>query len=129
MSGYPFPADRQAAGRLDWCGESGGGQAALCVLRARQCGSHISATGDAAWAERAGPVLSRLLAPPSLSSWRPGPCFEASGQGVCGLLAASAPEAPQLWSTLGAPREKAIYDEALGGGPTTASPGDGAELR
>ena len=105
---------------MDWCAPSDGLDAVTCGLRARQCGSHVQATGDAAWAQRAGHVLGGLLAAPGLTAWSREACPAAAAAGICNLLTAPPGYSRQLWDGLGARREAAVY-EAVQGGPAPAA--------
>ena len=129
MSGFPFPADRQAAARMDWCAPSidaaGCSDALSCTLRARQCGSHIQATGDQAWAARAGPALEPLVAHPALLGWsRDRACPQVAAAGVCHLLTATGGYGGELWDAFGRARESAAYEAIVG---STRPRAEGAE--
>jgi hypothetical protein len=112
--GFPFPDDRIAMGRLDWC-RAGGAEDAdglSCVLRARMCAAHIQASQNAAWAASANPVFSELLSAASVESWTP--CPEAQVSGVCGMLLTDR-YGPPLWEAFGHDREKRYYERILAG--------------
>ena len=112
--GFPFPSDRIALGRLDWCraGAADDTDGLSCVLRARMCAAHIEATQNAAWGAAATPVLSELLAAAKVQSWSA--CPEGQVSGTCGLLFADR-YGPPLWQAFGHEREEVLYDALLQG--------------
>lgn len=116
--GFPFPDDRIAIGRLDWCraGSADDADGLSCVLRARMCAAHIQATQNAAWASSANPVFSELLSAAKVQSWTP--CPEAEVSGVCGMLLTDR-YAPPLWAAFGHEREEGYYESILSGSPPT----------
>lgn len=118
MGGYPFPDDRLALARLDYCSPVGCSNALSCSIRARQCGSHLQASGDEKKILSAGPVLNTLLGPPDITAWE-GACPSVSATGVCNLLTADR-FADDLWYAFGEPRMKSLYSTLAG--ERTASP-------
>ena len=118
--GFPFPDDRIAMGRLDWC-RAGGAEDAdglSCVLRARMCAAHIQATQNTAWSAVANPVFSELLSAAAVQSWTP--CPEAEVSGVCGMLLTDR-YGPPLWKALGHGREERYYENILAGTPPVST--------
>lgn len=112
--GFPFPDDRIAMGRLDWCrpGAAGDSDGLSCILRARMCAAHIEATQNAAWGAAAAPVFSELLAAAKVQSWSA--CPEGQVSGTCGLLLTDR-YGPPLWEAFGHKREEALYEGLLSG--------------
>jgi hypothetical protein len=127
--GFPFPSDRLALARSDFCEDPDAAaaepwDARSCQLRARQCATHVQSTGDRAWARRAvGPVLE----PAKVQSWRATEgCRDASVRGACSLLALQGDETDALWRSAAATRIRTLYERAHagaggGGQPTPES--------
>jgi hypothetical protein len=113
---FPFPDDRIALGRLDWCraGKGDDVDGLSCVLRARMCAAHIEATQNAAWNATATPTFAELLAAAKVQSWSA--CPEGQVSGTCGLLFADR-YGPPLWKAFGHERETRLYDSLLTGTP------------
>lgn len=119
---FPFPSDRLALARTDFCEapsvvrHAASWDQKICQLRARQCATHIQATGDRAWAHRAAAPLNGLVAPGEIEGWVGAPGqVKARASGACGLLGAREPEyRDELWQTLGRPRAEIMY-RAVGG--------------
>ena len=104
---FPFPDDKTAIARLDWC-RSGSGDdydALSCVLRARMCASHIQAAQDQKWSSATAPKFASLLSAPSVQAWA---TKDQKINGVCGLLS-SEDRSKMLWDTVGRAREQTVY--------------------
>jgi hypothetical protein len=114
---FPFPDDRTALARLDWCraGEPDDYDGLSCALRARMCGAHVQASGNPAWASLSGPAFSELLAAAHVEQWSP--CPEGKVSGACGLLFTDR-YGPALWKEFGHERETRLYTDILSGSPS-----------
>lgn len=122
--GYPFPADRLALARLDFCLDpstvllDASQDALTCTLRARQCGSHVVASEDADWNRRAMPSIYELVGAPRVDRWGGTPtCARTQVSGVCSLLATEDAFRDSLWNRVGRPREVALYQSVQGETP------------
>ena len=113
---FPFPDDRTALARLDWCraGEAQDYDGLSCALRARMCGAHVQASGNPAWASLAAPAFSELLAAAQVEKWSP--CPEGQVSGTCGVLFTDR-YGPALWTEFGHERETKLYNDILSGSP------------
>lgn len=118
---FPFPDDRTALARLDWCraGEAQDSDGLSCVLRARMCGAHVQASNNPAWASLSGPAFSELLAAAQVENWSP--CPEGKVSGTCGLLFADR-YGPALWKAFGHEREEKLYKDILSGSAAELPP-------
>ena len=121
---FPFPDDRIAMGRLDWCrpGKSDDYSGLSCILRARMCAAHIQATQNAGWAAVANPAFSELLSAAKVHSWTP--CPEGDVSGTCGMLLADR-YGPPLWKAFGHERETKLYQD-INNGDQPVPPHQGA---
>lgn len=117
--GFPFQADALALARWDYCqspDEVPENQSLIaCALRARQCGSHIAATGNQPWSSNANAMLGGLLEPVSITGWRgSSSCVDLDvPTGVCGLLA-SERYGPSMWKSVGKERAEFLNRAILG---------------
>ena len=107
MSGFPFPDDRLALSRLDYCTTRHCDDVLSCTLRARQCGSYLQNSADEKTIERAIPVLQNILAPPVITEWQ-GACPMVAADGVCNLLTSNK-NAAELWKAFGKERLDNFY--------------------
>lgn len=114
--GFPFPDDRIALGRLDWCrpGQAGDQDALSCILRARMCAAHVQASRNPEWASIANPVFQNLLSAAKVEKWSP--CPQGSVSGTCGLLLGDR-YGPSMWKAFGEERERRLYDSLMTGEP------------
>jgi hypothetical protein len=134
--GFPFPSDRLALARTDFC-ESPDAMTRphwtqrTCMLRARQCATHVQATGDRAWARRAAPALGELVAAGEVTGWGGAAgCVHARAQGACGLLGTRDPDyRRQLWRQVGRPRAEALYRAVEGSSEGSSQGEDQADAR
>jgi hypothetical protein len=117
MGGYPFPRDRLALARLDYCSlpdlvpssASGAGDDLSCQLRARQCATYLSQTADASEQSRAAALLTDIVQPADTTAWGGAPgCLSGSFRGGCALLS-SRYYGDDLWRSSGAPKVREAY--------------------
>jgi hypothetical protein len=122
--GFPFPSDKLAMARMDFCATpnsvilDANPDFLSCNLRARQCGSYINSTQDHKWASTAGPSLHQIVGPAVIERWGgTKDCVSAETSGVCNLLSTFEPDSYQdeLWTTFGRPRAINLYEQIEGG--------------
>lgn len=118
--GFPFQADALALARWDYCQIPSAvpelSDPLSCSLRTRQCGSHIAATGDRRWMDRASAELMRRQEPAVVTGWsdsnNPG-CIDVDApRGVCNLMS-SGRYGPALWAAVGRSRAMSANDSVL----------------
>uniref|UniRef100_A0A6C0C2D5 Uncharacterized protein n=1 Tax=viral metagenome TaxID=1070528 RepID=A0A6C0C2D5_9ZZZZ len=113
---FPFPDDRIALSRLNWCrnGAETDYDGLSCVLRARMCQSHIDASNNSAWAMHSSQAFGELLAAANVAEWTA--CPQGNVSGICGLLLGDRYAAP-LWRKFGHDREQKAYHSISTGMP------------
>jgi hypothetical protein len=119
--GFPFPSDRLALARSDFCEDPDASartswDARTCHLRARQCATHVQAAGDQHWARRAVEPIGDLLAPARVERWRPTTGHaQGSARGGCQLLALSGAAGEALGAgVVGPARIREAYGRVAG---------------
>ena len=124
---FPFPDDRIALGRLDWCraGKADDYSGLSCILRARMCAAHIQATKNPDWGTMAKPALSELLSVAKVKSWTP--CPQGDVSGTCGMLLTDR-YGPPLWEAFGLQREQALYEAINNGHQPEPPPQEAKQL-
>lgn len=106
-----------ALARLDYCRVPDAVPAVSdqlsCTLRARQCGSHISATQDRRWLGLASGPLGVLLEPASVTGWAgtDDSSIDVEASGVCNLMSSDR-YGEAFWKSTGRARS-ALVDEAV----------------
>ena len=114
---FPFPDDRVALQRLNWCRretQAHDTEALSCILRARMCADHIDATGDSKTMQRAVPSINQILSAAEVKTWDA--CGQGEVSGVCGLLL-DKQHGSALWSNAGAEREHQAYNHIFKSDP------------
>ena len=106
---FPFPDDRLALSRLNWCrrGSKTDYDGLSCILRARMCSAHIEASENPDWGRMSAGAFGELLSAAQVNQWDA--CPEGSVTGVCGMLLTERYAAP-LWQVFGHQREERAYE-------------------
>lgn len=120
-SGFPFPSDRLALARSDFCEDPDASartswDATSCHIRARQCATHVQSTGDRRWAHKVIEPISHLLAPARVETWRATPGYvQGSALGGCQLMKLPGLAGEALGNTeLGPQSVRAAYSHIAG---------------